>query len=167
LNDILSLGITHEILAARGLRPYAEADIATLETVAVNDEGRVFQLIPAAAEAWRAMQRAAADDGYTLIVQSAFRSVARQIELIEARLRKGDAIDLILTSIAPPGYSEHHTGRAVDIASRNHPELDESFADTPEYAWLTANAGQFGFTLSYPRGNPSGYVYEPWHWCWS
>lgn len=155
------------MLSARGLRSYAEADIATLETVATNEEGRQYQLIPAAAAAWRDMQRAAAADGYSLIVQSAFRSVARQVELIQARLEKGDTIAVILASIAPPGYSEHHTGCAVDIASRSHPALDESFADTPDYAWLTANAHQFGFTLSYPRGNLSGYVYEPWHWCWS
>ena len=35
---------------------------------------------------------------------------------------------------------------------------------TPAFAWLAANAGAHGFHMSYPRDNPHGIVYEPWHW---
>ena len=165
-NILLTLGIDADVIAARGLQAHEEADINALEWVAFGEDGREYMLIPAAAAAWRAMQAAAAKDGHELMVQSAFRSVARQVELIQRKLDKGVAIEVILQSLAPPGYSEHHTGRAVDIASRMHPALDDGFADTPAYGWLCAHAGAFGFTLSYPRGNAAGYVYEPWHWCW-
>jgi zinc D-Ala-D-Ala carboxypeptidase len=160
------LGISREMITARGLMLYTEADQSLLVTVAINDEGREYQLLPEAAAAWREMQAAAARDGYQLIVQSAYRSVARQIALIQQKLNDGFNINDILTSIAPPGYSEHHTGRALDIASPLHPTLDESFASTAEYAWLIEHAPEFGYSLSYPQGNSSGYVFEPWHWCW-
>jgi D-alanyl-D-alanine carboxypeptidase len=163
---LTQLGISLDMMLARGLTLYTEADQSLLITVATNEEGRQYQLLPNAAAAWHDMQAAAANDGYQLLVLSAYRSVARQIELIQHKLDDGININEILTSIAPPGYSEHHTGRAIDIAAKHHPELDESFATTAEYAWLTAHAGKFGFTLSYPLGNASGYVFEPWHWCW-
>jgi zinc D-Ala-D-Ala carboxypeptidase len=160
------LGIDHAAVEARGLHLHEEATADSLVTVAVGKNGRQYQLISEAAFAWQAMQSAAANEGHQLIVQSAYRSVARQCELIEAALKRGETITEILTSLAPPGYSEHHTGRAVDIASQEHPELAESFADTPAYAWLSTHAGQYGFRMSYPKGNADGYVYEPWHWCW-
>ena len=76
------------------------------------------------------------------------------------------ALDAILTEIAPPGYSEHHSGRAIDIASAGSPPMTQDFEQTPAFAWLSANAGRFGFVMSFPRGNPYGYVFEPWHWCY-
>jgi D-alanyl-D-alanine carboxypeptidase len=111
------------------------------------------------------MKSAAALDGVALIAASAFRSVARQIEIIEKNIAEGRTIDDILTSIAAPGYSEHHTGCAVDIVSVDVPGIEEAFEGTVAFTWLTANAARFGFAMSYPRGNADGYVYEPWHWC--
>jgi D-alanyl-D-alanine carboxypeptidase len=46
------------------------------------------------------------------------------------------------------------------------PDLEEDFEETPAFRWLSANAGRFGFVLSFPRDNPHDYVYEPWHWCY-
>ena len=66
---------------------------------------------------------------------------------------------------APPGCSEHHTGRAVDIGTPHCKVLDEEFEQTEAFDWLVRFAGKFGFRLSYPRGNSCGYAYEPWHWC--
>ena len=75
------------------------------------------------------------------------------------------ALESILTICAPPGYSEHHTGRAVDISTVGSPALEVEFDQTTAYAWLTENAAKFGYHLSYPLGNGWGYQYEPWHWC--
>jgi zinc D-Ala-D-Ala carboxypeptidase len=163
---LMQLGISLDMISSRGLILYVEADQSRLVTVATNQEGRQYQLLPEAAAAWRDMQAAAASDGYQLVVLSAYRSVARQVELIQYKLDSGININEILTSIAPPGYSEHHTGCAIDIAATHHQALDEAFATTDEYTWLTAHALAFGFRLSYPRGNTVGYVFEPWHWCW-
>ncbi len=162
---LLSLGITDAMIQERGLFRYDEA--TTLEVVEINSEGREFMLAPAAASAWRLMKAAAVADGVTLDLVSAHRSVVRQIEIIRSKLADGMQITEILTLVAPPGYSEHHTGRAVDIASCAADVLQEIFENTPSFAWLQSRAGEFGFTLSYPRGNALGYAYEPWHWCFS
>lgn len=66
-----------------------------------------------------------------------------------------------------PGFSEHHTGRAIDLSTPGSRCLDVAFEQTPAFAWLRAHAADFGYYLSYPVGNPAGYHYEPWHWCWS
>jgi D-alanyl-D-alanine carboxypeptidase len=64
------------------------------------------------------------------------------------------------------GYSEHHSGCAIDIGSKDQPVLETEFENTPAFHWLKINAGDFNFTLSYPKNNLSGMIYEPWHWCY-
>jgi len=112
------------------------------------------------------MQAAAADDGVVLLPLSAFRSVARQTTIIRRKLARGQAIADILRVSAVPGCSEHHTGRALDLGTPGHLGLETSFARTRAFRWLVRHAGRFGFQLSYPRRNPHGINYEPWHWCW-
>jgi zinc D-Ala-D-Ala carboxypeptidase len=166
LEILKALGIHREMIAARGLRRYEEADQRLLETVALADGGREYRLLPDAAASWRSMYSAAQTDQVELIVLSAFRSIERQAELVRDKLNMGMSIGEVMRSIAPPGYSEHHTGRALDIASLTHPLLEVSFAETIEFAWLAKNARRFGFLMSYPKDNALGYLYEPWHWCW-
>ncbi|MDX9740051.1 MAG: M15 family metallopeptidase [Gammaproteobacteria bacterium] len=156
-------GILPEAVAGRGLREYEEA--SELEPVETGADGRVYLLAPHAAQAWRALSAAAAADGVRLYIVSAFRSVDRQLELIERKLARGDALSDILSVIAPPGFSEHHTGRAVDVGCPEAAPLEREFDRTPAFRWLRSRAGEFGFLLSYPEGNPQGYQYEPWHWC--
>jgi D-alanyl-D-alanine carboxypeptidase len=112
------------------------------------------------------MRAAAERDGIALIPVSGFRSVARQTLIIRRKLAAGQRIDAILKLVAAPGYSEHHTGRALDIGTPGQPLLEESFAGTPAFKWLRRHASRFHFTLSYPRRNPHGIAYEPWHWCY-
>lgn len=130
------------------------------------DDGKILRLAPRAAAAWKKMREAAARDGIVLLPLSGFRSVARQTAIIRAKVAGGRPIADILRFVAAPGYSEHHTGRALDIGSPEHIELDEHFARTAAYRWLRRRAGEFGFILSYPRANRHGIAYEPWHWCW-
>lgn len=96
---------------------------------------------------------------------SGFRSIQRQVELVETKLQQGQAIADVLTILAPPGCSEHHTGRAVDIGAPGFSGLDEAFEQSEAFLWLMQNASRFGFVLSFPRENRWGYQYEPWHWC--
>lgn len=160
---MLELGISVETLQARGLREHEEAP--QLEWVETAADGREFRLTPAAAQAWRQMKAAALQDGVALRLVSAFRSVARQVEIVRAKLEAGEPIEAVLQVCAPPGFSEHHTGRAVDIGTPDDDSLELDFETTPAFAWLQANAAGFGFQLSYPRGNAQGFQYEPWHWC--
>ncbi len=141
---------------------YAEA--ATLEEAGPNIIGRMQRLTPEALDGWRGLQAAAAADGVELLLVSGFRSYDYQADLIRAKLAKGQQIDEILAVNAAPGYSQHHTGLALDIAAPGSRPLTEAFEHSAAFQWLTAHAGRFGFRLSYPRGNPQGFVYEPWHW---
>jgi len=158
-----ALGISAEILRQRGFVAVSEA--TSLVLAEAGEDGREYWLTPAANQAWQAMKNAAASDGIALLMISAFRSVARQAEIIQAKLAAGQEIHDILQVCAPPGYSEHHTGRAIDIATPEDPELEISFDTTTAFRWLQQHAHEFGFDMSYPPGNHSGYQYEPWHWC--
>jgi D-alanyl-D-alanine carboxypeptidase len=158
------LGIPADYGTTRGLPRQAEA--TSLKSIGPNPDGRGVALAPEASAAWLGMRAAASAGGVTLVAISGFRSVDRQVEIIRAKLSSGQAIEEILRTVAAPGYSEHHTGRAIDIGSPGKEVLTEGFADTPEFRWLEANAGSFGFKLSYPRGNRHGITYEPWHWCY-
>lgn len=158
------LGITPELLACKNLPFYCEAEELTVgETDA---SGRQHMMTPAAANAWSAMKAAALQDGVILEVVSAFRSVERQIAIIRDKLDRQMPMERILTLSAPPGYSEHHTGCAIDINTPGCRPTEEEFEHTAAFHWLEQHAGRFGFILSYPRDNDLGFIYEPWHWCY-
>ena len=159
---VIKLGIDLAIIAARGLPFYAETD--DLVSIGPDILNREQKLAPAAAAAWRGMQAAAAEDSVQLLAVSGFRSVSQQVAIIERKLARGTTLDAILIGSAPPGYSEHHTGCALDIATSGSPPLSESFEETAAFAWLQDNAGRYGFSLSYPRDNRYGFCFEPWHW---
>lgn len=110
---------------------------------------------------------AAAKDKVELLLVSAFRSVDYQASIIRRKLQQGQLIEEILKTNAAPGYSEHHSGRAIDLTSSDCKPLCEEFEETNAFRWLTENAIAYGFTLSYPRQNKLGMIYEPWHWCHS
>ncbi len=128
---------------------------------------REQKMTPAAARAWLEMRAAAATDGIDLQVVSAFRAIDYQAGIIQRKLDAGQCIEDILKVSAAPGYSEHHSGCALDITSPGFEPLEEEFENSPAFAWLSESARRFGFRMSYPRDNCHGVAYEPWHWCWS
>ncbi len=158
------LGIEASALAGRALALHVEAPLCVLAER--GSDGREHLLAPRAAQAWVAMKAAAGAQGLTLELVSAYRSVARQAQIIREHLAEGMPIAQVLQAVAPPGCSEHHTGHAVDVGIPGQPGLEEDFERTAAFAWLQQHAAGFGFRLSYPRGNPEGFIYEPWHWCW-
>lgn len=147
-----------------GHRPYDEAPAEALVPI-LADGGLLLR--ESAAKAWFAMEEEARRDGHTLIALSAFRSQEDQRYLFfEVKRQRGqDAVTRAEVS-APPGYSEHHTGYAIDIGDYTNPDtyLSESFAETAAFAWLEKNAAFYGFELSFPEDNDQGISYEPWHW---
>ena len=128
--------------------------------------GRPLWLLPQAARAWAQLKGAALRDGVILEAISGYRSHDYQLGIFERKLARGLSVDDILTVNAAPGFSEHHSGRALDIGAQDQPAAEESFERTPAFDWLVANAAAYGFVMSYPRDNPHGIVYEPWHWCY-
>ena len=159
------LGISSQFLAVRGFRECKE--VSCLEVAEVGGDGKTHMLAPDAANAWRNLKAAAIDDGVSLFVVSAFRSIVRQTEIIRRKLGAGEPIEDILTVCAPPGFSEHHTGRAVDLSTPGCRMLEVEFEHTRAFAWLSARGAKFGYYLSYPIGNNHGFQYEPWHWCFT
>jgi D-alanyl-D-alanine carboxypeptidase len=152
-----------------GSDPYLPVCPEATELVSIGPDalGREQRLTPGAADAWAAMRDTAARDGIVLHLVSAFRTVEYQFGIIERKIAAGIPMDEILRVSAAPGYSEHHTGRAIDITTPGSEPLKEEFERTAAFRWLVRNAGRFGFAMSYPRDNPYGIIYEPWHWAWA
>lgn len=125
---------------------------------------RPLWLLAPAARAWAHLRAAALRDGIVLEAISGYRSHDYQLGIFERKRARGQTVDEILAVNAAPGFSEHHAGTALDIGTCGEPPAEESFEATPAFAWLQANAGGYGFAMSYPRDNPHGIVYEPWHW---
>ncbi len=174
--EVLSLHRLHERLDALGLDAdaYAARTGLTLthepEWLALADFDRwqrPLWLRIDAARAWHHMHDAALADGIVLEAISGYRSHDYQLGIFERKLARGLGVDEILAVNAAPGFSEHHSGLALDIGTLDEPPAEESFERTPAFAWLREHAGGHGFSMSYPRDNPHGIVYEPWHWCFA
>jgi len=159
------LGIPENLLEEKNLVLYSEPESLTLAETGAD--GREHYLEHSAAQAWTSMKRAAQADSIDIHIVSAFRSIERQTEILERKLRAGQRLEQIFAVSAPPGCSEHHTGRAIDIGTGGSAALEAQFEATEAFRWLEANGARFGFRLSYPPGNIHGYDYEPWHWCYS
>ncbi len=115
-------------------------------------------------EAFLAMSQAAKKEGITLLIESGYRSSTYQIEVFKRKLDhtispSAESLKKRLQVSAPAGFSEHHTGYAIDINS-----TEDSFAHTKEFTWLQNNAPDFGFKMSFPPNNTQGINFEPWHW---
>lgn len=146
---------------------YAEAPEASLRDAgAYRQTGRIVRLLLPAAEAWARMATAGAKDGVALVPISGFRTYAHQDSLFSKAVVKYGSEAAAAKWVAPAGFSEHHTGLAVDIGAESQmaDDAEASFAETVEFAWLLQHAPGFGFELSFPRGNAQGIAYEPWHW---
>lgn len=120
------------------------------------------------------MLQAASDEGYSLYVCSAYRSVERQEELFNESMigyvNQGmtyyQAAVETAKSIAWPGESEHATGLAMDIISTDYSGLDDKQGETDDQQWLMKHCYEYGFILRYPKdkSDETGIIYEPWHY---
>ena len=117
---------------------------------------------PATRDAFVRMAQAASRDSVKLITDSGYRSARFQERIIRRRLQEGKAIEEILRDVAPPGYSEHQTGRAFDLVPS-----EAVFAYGKAYAWLVQHAAEFGFNESYPQNDSTAFPWESWHWIYS
>lgn len=156
------LGIPEDYAVSRGLSLQQEETV--LDVARLLSNGQTIQLSPPALSQWNGLVAAATRDGITLLLISGFRSVDHQRSIIKGKLAKGISMLEILKVNAAPGFSEHHTGHAVDIGTPGCPPFSEAFEATQAFDWLNQHAGEFGFKMSYPRGNSGGFIYEPWHW---
>jgi len=161
---LAEFGLPGRIISERNLVLFEEAE--WLEVAEVGNNGKEYLLTPAAAKNWRRLKRAAAADDESIFIVSAFRSISRQADIIRGKLAAGESIEQIIKRFAPPGFSEHHSGHAVDLSTSGIAQPESEFEGSTAFAWLRQNAGRFGYRLSYPRENTHGYRYGPWHWCY-
>ena len=91
------------------------------------------------AKAFRIMARAASRKGIDLRIRSGFRTFAKQAKLYK-QYRRGEG-----NLAAPPGYSNHESGRALDLNVSGR-----------AYDWLQEHARTYGFHRTVPG--------EAWHW---
>jgi zinc D-Ala-D-Ala carboxypeptidase len=170
----LPLHRLHDRLDALGIDADAYADRTGLALVPEPDwlahagrdrYRRPLWLHADAARAWQRMRAAALRDDVVLEAISGYRSHDYQLGIFARKRARGESVEHILRVNAAPGYSEHHAGRALDLSAPGEPAAEESFEDSRAFAWLTEHAGEHGFAMTYPRDNPHGIVYEPWHWC--
>jgi D-alanyl-D-alanine carboxypeptidase len=154
--------------------PYGEVDAATLADAPAGFAlGQRCRVQPAMlADLSRLIAAAqAANVGSELHGLSCYRTIAHQDRVFCEAGQAGACVDPAqrAESVAPPGFSEHGTGYAIDFGERPQtgcPDLDACFASTAIGRWLLANAPTYGFELSFPQGNAQGVTWEPWHWRW-
>ncbi len=156
------LGIGKELVEACTLP--LQDNAVDLVSAGTDATGREQFVTPMTLQCWQEMEAAAGSDGIGLLIVSAYRSVEYQCQLIQNKLDKGQQIDDIVKVNAIPGFSEHHSGCAIDITTDECEPLTEAFDQTSAFRWLEQNAAGFRFAMTYPRDNSYNIIYEPWHW---
>jgi len=116
---------------------------------------------------FKEMQFLAAERGISLKLLSGYRSIDLQRDIFyeNKSIRNQTAIERSRDS-APPGYSEHSTGYAIDVGDGNYPNthFEVEFEQTPAFKFMKRFAAKYHFVLSFPPNNKQGVTYEPWHW---
>jgi len=133
---------------------YVPSDITTIYSATLSSK---------ASGAFQKMYTAAAQAGQPFYVTSSYRSYAMQVTTYNRwiSISGQEAAD---TYSARPGYSEHQTGFAFDVAA-NGCTLD-CFGSTSQYGWFQQHAAEYGFIQRYYKGSESvtGYKAEEWHY---
>ncbi|CAN5703010.1 hypothetical protein BH24ACT21_BH24ACT21_05260 [soil metagenome] len=157
---LLMVGPDHTLTA-----DYVPPDLVYLSTYGIPARGAEDMLREEAAVQVGSLVSDAAGDGVEVLVASGYRSYWEQNGTFEW-FKEAYGEDASKLSV-PPGQSEHQLGTAVDFASSDtNYELVPSFAQTSAGLWLDEHAAQYGFILSYRKGQEAvtGVNYEPWHY---
>ena len=158
LNLQAQINHDHRIL---GHLPYAEIPKEKLVLIEPNIEVHIDMH-----DSLIKMRDEAKKDGIYLVFLSGYRSINLQNEIFYSlkSFRNQEAAERARVS-APPGYSEHSTGFAIDIgdATQRETDFETEFENTDAFKWLLRNAAKYHFKLSFNKNNK--YIdYEPWHW---
>ena len=131
-------------------------------------EGGTIQVEKEALEQFNKLKDALHEEGVDIVLDSCYRSVKRQQEIWDEFTEKYGE-EYTKTYVAVPGYSEHHTGLAIDVALEKDGKViyenDEMIAEKETFAKVHEKLADYGFILRYKEGKEdvTGYGYEPWH----
>ena len=121
-------------------------------------------------ENYKKLKKELKEDGINIELDSVYRSVKEQQELWDEWSNDPEkGIEYVKKYVAVPGYSEHHTGLAIDICLKKDGKLvyenDDMIADRKTFAKIHKKLSKYGFILRYleNRDDITGYAYEPWH----
>ena len=159
--SIHSQNINNPNYSILGHIPYDEVPRQKLVVIEPNIEVHIEM-----SESLLKMREDARNEGVFLVFLSGYRSINLQKDIFYSlkSMRNQDAAERARVS-APPGYSEHSTGFAIDIGDANKRETDfeVEFENTDAFKWLKKNAAKYHFKLSFNQNNKN-VDYEPWHW---
>ena len=143
---------------------YEPDDLVKVPTKYAWGEAGSRSVRKVAYEAFLDMWESASQDGYYLMINSAYRSYQDQ-ETIYNNYKNKRGEKYADSIAARPGSSEHQTGLSIDIFSKTNSN-QKTFHETEEAAWLKENAYKYGFILRYPDNKESitGYSFEAWHY---
>jgi len=162
LDDSINLTQTNQNKSLLGHLPYPEA---TKNDLILFSSG--IYVHKEIYENFKEMQFMAAQRGISLQLLSGYRSIDLQRDIFyeNKSIRNQTAVERSMVS-APPGYSEHSTGYAIDVGDGNYPDthFEVEFEQTPAFKWMKRFAPKYHFVLSFPPNNKQGVTYEPWHW---
>ena len=121
-------------------------------------------------ENYKKLKQELKKEGVNIELDSVYRSVKEQQELWNEWSNDPEkGIEYVKKYVAVPGYSEHHTGLAIDICLKKDGKLvyenDDMIADRKTFAKIHKKLSKYGFILRYleNRDDITGYAYEPWH----
>ena len=124
----------HRIL---GHLPYAEISKEKLVLIEPNIEVHMDMR-----DSLLKMREEAKKDGIYLVFLSGYRSINLQNDIFYSlkSIRNQEAAERARVS-APPGYSEHSTGFAIDIgdATQRETDFETEFENTEAFKWLIKN----------------------------
>ena len=134
-----------------------------------NYFGEPVRVEKAAYAEYQALRSALLEEGVDIELESCYRSVERQEELW-AEYEEAYGLDYCNKYVAVPGFSEHHTGFAIDtnlIQQSDDQASEKEKQKERAQLWekVHRKLPEYGFILRYLEGKEdiTGYSYEPWH----
>lgn len=102
--------------------------------------------------------------GDRLYLTSGYRTVEYQKELYNDYAAE-NGTEMAAIYVANAGYSEHHTGLAVDLSTLNTDGARVTLLMHEDSEWFNRVCKEYGFILRYPVGSQevTHIAYEPWH----
>ena len=121
-------------------------------------------------EQYKKLKKDLKKKGVNIELDSVYRSVKDQQDLWDEWSKDPEkGLEYVKKFVAVPGFSEHHTGLAIDICIKKNGKLiydnDEMIAEKKIFSKIHKELANYGFILRYmkEREDSTGYTYEPWH----
>jgi D-alanyl-D-alanine carboxypeptidase len=152
-------GIDMVVNKHRFLNKKFDPDLVKVSTKYASEAGMLLR--KEAMDAYIEMSKACEKDGLSIVINSAYRSYDDQIDTQEF-YRKWYGDSYVEKYVAAPGFSEHQTGLAIDVASKSN----KTFAASKEYKWMLENSYKYGYIIRYEKKYEHMTLFraEPWHY---